>query len=444
MEGKQDEPQIIKWGGLLNEFLWTCAGVNKEILRQCKVDYAKYAGIGGTILFTAIMAALSGGYALYTIFLNKWLAFMFAIFWGLLIFNLDRFMVNTMYSDGKVTISWREFSSGLPRILLAIFIGIVISTPLELRVYETGINMKLEEAKKAYINKNITADKQELEKLRKEREENVAQAIAVGNNQIDTKDYDSQIAFLKKEIKAQTNNIARYQRLIKENPDSSIVRTWKAYIRNNQSSIASRKKQIREIEEERRRQVREREDLNRTINKSNKGNISVLDQQIAKLDAKVSKGETHYEEMAHKNLCGFQGRMKAFNEMKKEDTSTNLSAFFISLLFIIIETVPTFFKMMIAAGPYDDYLRAEMYASKMAAEKRISDLNDSLNTDIRISTRRNNQKAEVEILANEDVLKKIALAQSELLDTAIEEWKSEEMQKIKESPSNYIKSNNNG
>mgnify|MGYP003306177311 CR=1 FL=1 len=58
----------IKWGGLLNEFLWTCAGVNKRILRQCRTDYAKYAGIGGTILFTALMAMLSGGYAFYTIF----------------------------------------------------------------------------------------------------------------------------------------------------------------------------------------------------------------------------------------------------------------------------------------------------------------------------------------------------------------------------------------
>jgi len=39
--------------GFINEFLWTCAGVNKAVLRQCPSDYAKYAGIGGTILFTA-------------------------------------------------------------------------------------------------------------------------------------------------------------------------------------------------------------------------------------------------------------------------------------------------------------------------------------------------------------------------------------------------------
>lgn len=65
-EKKKDSSEI-KWGGLLNEFLWICCGVNRKILRQCPTDYAKYAGMGGTILFTALMAMLSGGYALFTV-----------------------------------------------------------------------------------------------------------------------------------------------------------------------------------------------------------------------------------------------------------------------------------------------------------------------------------------------------------------------------------------
>lgn len=62
-----DNEKLITWGGLLNEFLWICAGVDRKVLRQCPTDYAKYAGIGGTILFTALMAMLSGGYALFTV-----------------------------------------------------------------------------------------------------------------------------------------------------------------------------------------------------------------------------------------------------------------------------------------------------------------------------------------------------------------------------------------
>lgn len=59
---------LTEHSGRINEFLWSCAGVNKAVLRQCPSDYSKYAGIGGMILFTAIMAAISGGYALYFVF----------------------------------------------------------------------------------------------------------------------------------------------------------------------------------------------------------------------------------------------------------------------------------------------------------------------------------------------------------------------------------------
>ena len=68
MKSNNEELENIKWGGFLNEFLWICCGVNRKVLRQCPTDYAKYAGMGGTILFTALMACLSGSYALYTVF----------------------------------------------------------------------------------------------------------------------------------------------------------------------------------------------------------------------------------------------------------------------------------------------------------------------------------------------------------------------------------------
>jgi hypothetical protein len=65
---------------------------------------------------------------------------LFATFWSAMIFFLDRFITNTMYSDGKVTISWLEIRSALPRILIAIFLGIVISAPLELKIFDKEIN----------------------------------------------------------------------------------------------------------------------------------------------------------------------------------------------------------------------------------------------------------------------------------------------------------------
>ena len=173
-----DSSKEIKWGGWLNEFLWVCAGVNRKVLRQCPTDYAKYAGIGGTILFTALMACLSGGYALSFVFDNDAVGVAFGIFWGMLIFNLDRFIVNTMYSDGKVTISARELKAGLPRIIMAIFLGLVISAPLEMRIFHEQIDAQLkidnaqrtQDANKAYQYKYDDRDKKVacLDKIKQE------------------------------------------------------------------------------------------------------------------------------------------------------------------------------------------------------------------------------------------------------------------------------------
>ena len=56
--------------GFFNEFLWTCGGLDKPLLRMCPVDWAKKTGMGGTILGTAVLASFSGGFAAYTVFEN--------------------------------------------------------------------------------------------------------------------------------------------------------------------------------------------------------------------------------------------------------------------------------------------------------------------------------------------------------------------------------------
>lgn len=133
----------------LKEFFWWCSGADRPLLRMCPAEHSKYMGIGTVIFFTALMAMVSSLSAISYVFGNHELSsdhekftvcVIFAIFWGLMIFFLDRFITNTMYSDGKVTISWLELRSALPRILISIFLGIVISAPLELKIFNQEIN----------------------------------------------------------------------------------------------------------------------------------------------------------------------------------------------------------------------------------------------------------------------------------------------------------------
>ena len=145
---------------LFKEVTWWCAGADSALLRMCPADHSKYAGIGTVILFTALMATFSSFIAMQFVLgvgsagLLNWsqmkatpgpylIAGIFAVFWGMMIFFLDRFITNTMYSDGKVTISWLEFRSALPRIVISILLGIVISAPLELKIFDQEIQKYL-------------------------------------------------------------------------------------------------------------------------------------------------------------------------------------------------------------------------------------------------------------------------------------------------------------
>lgn len=105
------------------------------------------------------MASLAGGYAFFTAFKSINLSIFFGIFWGALIFNLDRYIVSTFgVGDGKKTISLQEIKEALPRIVMAVILGIVIATPLELKIFEKEIEVEIEKMKDENYQKLVQAD----------------------------------------------------------------------------------------------------------------------------------------------------------------------------------------------------------------------------------------------------------------------------------------------
>ena len=124
----------------LSSFFIFCSGAVDSILKRCPSDYNKYHGIGATIFFTGVFSAISAGYALYTVFQSYISATIFAILWGMMIFNLDRYIVSGMRKKNNIL---KEIGMALPRVVLAVFIGIVIATPLELKLFESEINAEI-------------------------------------------------------------------------------------------------------------------------------------------------------------------------------------------------------------------------------------------------------------------------------------------------------------
>ena len=75
----------------LNTFLLRCSGASLDILENCpRSEHIKHAGIGATILLTAVLALFSGSYALYTIFGNLIIAIIFGIVWSMMRFTITK------------------------------------------------------------------------------------------------------------------------------------------------------------------------------------------------------------------------------------------------------------------------------------------------------------------------------------------------------------------
>ena len=429
--------------GWYNNFLWWCAGANKDVLKQCPTEWAKYAGMGGTIFSTACMAALSGGYAISTVFDSTLVAVLFGLFWGfVIIFNMDRLIVNTMYSDGKETISLKEIGSGSPRILIAIFLGLVISAPLELRIYESEINVKIGEKIKEKKDQYISSDKNRIDSLTnviseiRDKADNIPTGIALSGQaqQIQSRLQEEQsklngirnrISGLQYQRSQVEPNSDRYSSLSKQLHDRYIERDKQnAVVRQLQGELG---KISAEYSEAIKKSETQKDDIIKTIQ------LQITSAQNSMNDS------TSYNKLIEEEYGGFEARMTAFNEMREDNPSTNRSAWCITLLFIIIEIVPTIMRMMVADGSYEKLLEAEKHKFAVLADKRISDLNDYVNTEVQITTEKNRQRLEEEIKANKELMEKIAKTQAELLQIALDKWREEELAKIQENPSAYIK-----
>src|SRR6202012_642014 len=128
----------------VTRFFWFCSGAHIDTLKKYPLEHNKYVGIGATIFFTALFASLSGGYAMYFVFNGSpfaiGFAILFGLIWGTAIFNMDRYIVSSINKEGTPN---QQILQASPRILLAIMIGIVISRPLELKIFEKEIRQRL-------------------------------------------------------------------------------------------------------------------------------------------------------------------------------------------------------------------------------------------------------------------------------------------------------------
>lgn len=116
-----------------NYFLARLAGARVDVLAQLPGAVSKQAAMGAVLLTTAAFAAISAGYAMaITGIATGIFAVLAGLVWGLAILNLDRMLVIGL---AKETGLGRNLALAAPRVILAVILGVVISTPLMLKIF---------------------------------------------------------------------------------------------------------------------------------------------------------------------------------------------------------------------------------------------------------------------------------------------------------------------
>ena len=286
-----------------------CSGADPDLLNESpKSEQIKYAGIGGTVFFTAVMAFISGSYALYTVFDNVYAAIAFGIVWGLLIFNLDRFIVSTIKKRDNV---WQELLQASPRIVLAIIIAIVISKPLEMKIFEKEINQVLLEQKNELTLQN--------------------------QNQIALQ-YTPEINRIESEIQVLENAVE-----IKEKETNDLYET---YITEAEGTAGTMKLGKGPVYKEKREKHDALLQELQQLKQENKTKVSDKEATLLTLRNKQDNQVTTSQPI----IDGFDGLMARINALGE---LAWLPSFFILLLFLAIETAPVLAKVLAPKGAYD-------------------------------------------------------------------------------------------
>jgi hypothetical protein len=302
----------------ITTFFLICSGADSRLLQKCPTETSKYAGIGATIFFTGLFASLAGGYALDMVFDSVWIASIFGILWGLMIFNLDRYIVSSMRKEGKFG---RELLSASPRIILAIIISIVIAKPLELKIFEKEIGPEL-----------VVMEQE----VHKRQESNVTLRYASTQDSL-----KNEISALRSEITSKTKARDELQIIAQQEADGT---------------GGSKKKNLGPI-------YKVKKDDADKANVELQELIIRNEKRIQEMEAWALRNDeaarTEIAALKRDKINGPAARLEALDRLTDKSAAMAWANWFIMLLFIALEISPVLVKLISSRGPYDNLLKVE-------------------------------------------------------------------------------------
>ncbi|WMN07474.1 DUF4407 domain-containing protein [Marivirga arenosa] len=320
----------------MRNFFWYCSGADVNLLTQCPTDSSKYVGIGATIIFTGLFAAFSAAYAFFTVFDHYFIAIGLGLLWGLMIFNLDRFIVSSMRKS-KLK---EEFLMAIPRLVLALLISIVIAKPLELKIFEKEINAELG----VMQAEMVAAEKKKIITQFSQQKESVSKELNSIKNEIALKEKER-------------NELRELARREADGTGGTMKRNPGPIYKIKKANADQSEKELQQLLAQ---------------------NNPIIQNKISQLNQLDSLQAAEISALNIKDIGGPAARLEALDRLADKSTAIWWANAFIVFLFIAIETSPIFVKLISKKGPYDYLLFNEEYKFKTEAYQYRASTHDSI------------------------------------------------------------------
>jgi Domain of unknown function (DUF4407) len=372
-------------GPEMNSFLISLSGARPEILERCPTERLKFQSLGWAILITSGMATVSMWFALFSAMgVNPIAAVLPALLWGVIIMGIDRWLVTSMPVGGA-----RRWTIAIPRLLMALLLGTLISTPLVLRIFQSEINAQISVIKQQRASAFLAQQQnsqvgQQVTYWRKDVA-NLQKVIDSGGEVSLNPSTDPQVQSLTKQrITEQTQEQQYYQQwqcqlyggngcTVKGN--GPLAQASERSYNQAAAQVATLNSEIQQREQQ----------LSATDTASKQARYQQAKSALPGAEQQLSAAQARQNELQqtfdaqNEATNGLLIRLEALDQLSGKGLTLNAARLLLFLLFLVIECLPVTVKLLQQPGNYEKILQS-------AAERELKDAQRSYRTRPRTGT----------------------------------------------------------
>jgi hypothetical protein len=305
----------------------------------------------------------------------------------------------------QLRIRLTEVGRAIPRFLLAILISVVITRPIELKLFEREINAYVEDEKSKKI-----VDIQKQKELEFPRIAELNTANEGLRTEIQNK--ETQCANVYEVAMREAIGIREEGTSGRRGTGPLYEQRWQRYKTCDNELVQLRSKNDQRIADNR---------------------IQIVSWE-AQRDAAIAATKAKIDAMD-----GLLMRLKAHSLLTGENLSLALASLLIVALFILLETAPMIVKLLSKRGPYEDICEAQEYEVYISQRRKMSEVDDEAETLLTLKRRRDAAVLDADLRLRKSVIasretsarEQLASVGREVTTDMVEHWKNAELNNFK-------------